>query len=331
MIKITKKEPPGPGERIAMFVLYLVVPCYNEEECLPESAALLKGKLQSLIEAKSIAPESRIVLVNDGSKDKTWSIISSLHEKDGTFVGIKLSRNKGHQYALMAGLRYAVDKSDATITIDADLQDDINAIDSMVDDFAKGNQIVYGVRTGRKSDSFFKRFTAESYYKFMRKIGVDMVEEAADFRLMGKVAAQALLSYGETNLFLRGVVPQIGYPSTTVGYERKPRTAGVSKYPLKKMLSLAWNGITSFSNKPLDLLFSCGSFLTFCSILVMIVFAFLYGFQVLPFWDFTYLIASLFLVCGILLQGMGILGGYIGKINTEVKKRPPYFIESILD
>jgi glycosyltransferase involved in cell wall biosynthesis len=314
-----------------MFTLYLVVPCYNEEECLPESAKALKGKLQSLVESQKITPESRIVFVNDGSKDKTWATITDLHEQDKTFVGVKLSRNKGHQYALMAGLTYAVDKCDATITIDADLQDDINAIDEMVDDFAKGIQIVYGVRTGRKSDSFFKRFTAESYYKIMRKIGVDMVDEAADFRLMGKVAVQALLAYGETNLFLRGVVPQLGYPSAKVGYERKPRTAGVSKYPLKKMLALAWNGITSFSTKPLDLLFSFGTFLAVNSVLVMVVFAFLYGFAVLPFWDFTYVIASLFLVCGILLQGMGILGGYIGKINLEVKKRPHYFIEKILD
>lgn len=314
-----------------MFILYLVVPCYNEEECLPASAKTLKEKLQSLVEKGKISDKSRIVFVNDGSKDKTWSLISELHQQDQTFVGVKLSRNKGHQYALVAGLSYAVDKCDATITIDADLQDDVNAMDEMVDDFAKGIQVVYGVRTGRKSDSFFKRFTAESYYKIMRKIGVDMVEEAADFRLMGKAAVQALLSYGETNLFLRGVVPQIGYPSATVGYERKPRTAGVSKYPLKKMLALAWNGITSFSTKPLDFLFSFGTFLAVCSILVMIVFAFLYGFQVLPFWDFTYLIASLFLVCGILLQGMGILGGYIGKINLEVKKRPRYFVEKILD
>lgn len=314
-----------------MFVLYLVVPCYNEEECLPDSAKALKGKLQSLIAAKKISPESRIVFVNDGSKDKTWSLISALHEQDKMFVGVKLSRNKGHQYALMAGLRYAADKCDAVITIDADLQDDINAFNAMVDDFAKGIQVVYGVRTGRKSDSFFKRVTAASYYRIMRRIGVDMIEEAADFRLMGKVAVEALLSYGETNLFLRGVVPQIGYPSAMVGYERKPRTAGVSKYPLKKMLALAWDGITSFSTKPLDLLFSGGTFLAVNSILVMIVFAFLYGFAVLPFWDFTYFIASLFLVCGILLQGMGILGGYIGKINVEVKKRPRYFIEAVLD
>jgi glycosyltransferase involved in cell wall biosynthesis len=314
-----------------MFVLYLVVPCYNEEECLPSSAKALKEKLQSLIDASKISPESRIVFVNDGSKDQSWSLISALHDQDKAFVGVKLSRNKGHQYALEAGLSYAVNKCDATISIDADLQDDINAIDAMVDDFSKGIQIVYGVRTGRKSDSFFKRITAQGYYRFMRKIGVEMVEEAADFRLMGKPAVQALLSYGETNLFLRGVVPQIGYPSAQVGYERKPRTAGESKYPLKKMLTLAWNGVTSFSVKPLEFLFSFGTFMAIASIVVMVVFAFLYGLNVLPFWDFTYLIACLFLACGFLLQGMGILGGYIGKINLEVKKRPAYFIETILD
>ncbi|MFA6620095.1 MAG: glycosyltransferase family 2 protein [Bacilli bacterium] len=314
-----------------MFVLYLVVPCYNEEECLPSSAQALKEKILALEQAAKIAPESRIVFVNDGSKDKTWSLITSLHQENPIFVGVKLSRNKGHQYALMAGLSYAVDKCDATVTIDADLQDDINAIDTMVDDFAKGIQIVYGVRTGRKSDSFFKRSTASGYYRIMRKMGVDMIDEAADFRLMGKVAVQALLSYGENNLFLRGIVPQLGYPSSTVGFERKPRAAGVSKYPLKKMLALAWNGITSFSVKPLGLLFSFGTFLVLASSIVMIVFAFLYGFGVLPFWDFTYLLASLFLATGILLQGMGILGGYVGKIGLEVKKRPHYFVEEIAD
>lgn len=314
-----------------MKTLYLVVPCYNEEECLPDSAKQLKEKLLSLQKAAKISENSRIVFVNDGSKDKTWDLICSLHEQDPIFVGVKLSRNRGHQYALMAGLTYSVDKCDATITIDADLQDDINAIDEMVDDFDKGIQIVYGVRTGRKSDSFFKRVTAESYYKIMRNIGVDMVDEAADFRLMGKAAVHALLAYGETNLFLRGVVPQIGYPSTIVGYERKPRTAGVSKYPLKKMLALAWNGITSFSTKPLDILFSGGLALSLLSCVIMIVFAFLYGFGVMPFNALTYILLSIFLVGGWILQGLGIVGSYLGKINIEVKKRPHFFIEKIVD
>ncbi len=313
-----------------MGILYIVVPSYDEEACLLDSATQLQAKLRSLIKKGVCSPESKIVFVDDGSKDKTWSIISSLHDKDALFQGLKLSRNEGHQYACMAGLAYAADNADAAITIDADLQDDINAIDTMVLDFNQGIDVVYGVRTSRKSDTFFKRFTAEGYYKVMGKMGVEIVNNHADFRLMSKRALKALLSFNEGNLFLRGIVPLVGYESATVGYSRKERTAGKSHYPLKKMLALAWNGITSFSVMPLSFIPKAGGVLMILSSLAMVVFGILFGIGTLPYRDLPFILGSIFLATGLILVMMGILGEYIGKINIEAKHRPHYFIEEIL-
>lgn len=313
-----------------MAICSIVVPCYNEEECLPTSAAVLKDKLLSLIEKGLCSEGSRIVFVDDGSKDKTWSLIESLHNQDSLFQGVKLSRNEGHQYALMAGLEVAVEQSDITISIDADLQDDVNAMDEMLFDFSKGCDVVYGVRTSRKSDTFFKRTTAEGYYQFMRKMGVELVNNAADFRLLSKRATLDLLSYKEGNLFLRGIVPLIGYKSAKVGYERRERTAGVSKYPLKKMLALAWNGITSFSTKPLSVIYRLGFVILALSTLEMVVFGILFGTSVLPYRDLPFLLGSIFFMGAILLLAVGIVGEYVGKINIQVKERPHYFIDKIL-
>jgi glycosyltransferase involved in cell wall biosynthesis len=313
-----------------MGILYVVVPCYNEEACLPESAKELKGKLNDLIAKGSVSSESKIVFVDDGSKDKTWDLISSLHGGDSIFQGVRLSRNEGHQYACMAGLSYAVEKADAAITIDADLQDDINAVDAMIEDFNQGVDVVYGIRTSRQSDTFFKRTTAVGYYKFLRHMGVEIIDNHADFRLMDRRALKALLSFNEGNLFLRGIVPLVGFKSATVGYSRKERRAGESHYPLQKMLALAWNGITSFSVKPLTFIPKVGGFLMAASSMVMVVFGILFGIGTLPYRDLPFILGSVFLAAGLILVMMGILGEYIGKINIEVKHRPHYFIEEIL-
>ena len=235
-----------------MKTIWLVVPCYNEEEVLPETSKQLKNVMSSMIENGKISPESKIAFVNDGSKDNTWNIISTLCTGDGIFAGINLSRNKGHQNALLAGLMTAKKYADAVISLDADLQDDVNAIEKMVDNFIAGDDIVYGVRSSRKTDTFFKRFTAEGFYKFMAAMGVEIVFNHADYRLMSRRALDALSEFDEVNLFLRGIVPQIGFKTSTVEYERKERLAGESKYPLKKMLSFAFEGITSFSVRPLS-------------------------------------------------------------------------------
>ena len=313
-----------------MAICSIIVPCYNEEECLPASALILKNKLLSLLEKGLCSEGSHIVFVDDGSKDSTWSLIESLHEEDRLFEGVKLSRNEGHQYALMAGLEAAVEQSDVTISIDADLQDDVNAMDEMLLDYQNGCDIVYGVRTSRKSDTFFKRTTAQGYYRFMHKMGVEIVNDSADSRFMSKRATFALLSYEESNLFLRGIVPLIGYKSGKVGYERHERTAGVSKYPLKKMLALAWNGITSFSTKPLSAIYRLGFLILFLSVIEMTVFGILFGVAVLSFNDLPFILGSIFTMGALILLAIGIVGEYVGKINIQVKKRPHYFIEKIL-
>lgn len=310
--------------------LYIVVPCFNEEDCLPETEPIFLKKLQDLIASKAIGEKSRLVFVDDGSKDKTWSLIESYHEKCPLVMGVKLSRNKGHQYALMAGLSVALDVADATVSIDADLQDDINAIDKMVEKWGEGSDVVYGVRNDRETDSAFKKFTAEAFYKILAKMGVDIVYNHADFRLLSNRALKALLEYKETNLFIRGIIPQLGYPSSKVTYSRKERMAGKSHYPLKKMLTLAWNGITSNSDFPLHCLLFFGIFLFAVSSIAMIVFGILYGVGVLPFYSLTFILGSIFLGVGLVLMGQGIIGEYIGKINIEVKKRPRYFIEEVL-
>ena len=238
--------------------LYVVVPCYREEEVLPETSKRLKAKLSALIAQGKISPRSRILFVNDGSKDRTWPIIEELHAQDRIFSGVNLSRNRGHQNALLAGLMTAVQHADMMVSMDADLQDDIDAMDRMIDAYHEGYDVVYGVRSSRKTDSFFKRFTAESFYRLMKAMGVNIVFNHADYRLMSRRAVEGLSQFREVNLFLRGIVPQIGYSWTTVEYERARRFAGESKYPLKKMLSFALDGITSFSIKPLRLILALG-------------------------------------------------------------------------
>ena len=312
-------------------ILYLVVPCYNEEECLVDSSVVLKEKLNQLINEKLIDEKSRILFVNDGSKDKTWEVIDKLHSEDKIFQGLCLSRNKGHQNACLAGLDYAKGYADMLITIDADLQDDPNTIKDMVQKYLDGNEVVYGVRSKRKKDSFFKRFTAESYYKLLQKMGVDIIYNHADYRLMSKRVVTELLKFPEVNLFLRGMVPQIGFKSDIVTYERLERTKGESKYPLKKMLALAWNGITSFSVKPLKLITSFGIFLTIVSILCFITFTILFLTKVLNYEFGSYIIMTIGLATGILLIAMGVLGEYVGKTLQEVKARPRYFISRVLN
>ena len=251
-------------------ILYIVVPCYKEEEVLPETSKRLKSKLEALIEQKKIDSDSKIMFVNDGSTDNTWKIIQELHNSDKIYSGVNLSRNRGHQNALLAGMTVAVEYADMIISLDADLQDDINAIDAMVDNYLNGYDVVYGVRSSRKTDTFFKRFTAEAFYKLMKGLGVDIVFNHADYRLMSKRAVQGLLQFKEVNVFLRGIVPQVGYPWTTVEYERAERFAGESKYPLKKMLAFAFDGITSFSIKPIRLITSLGVGISVVSIILLI-------------------------------------------------------------
>ncbi len=314
-----------------MNTLYLVVPCYNEEECLIDSSIVLKEKMNQLIIDNLISKDSKILFVNDGSKDKTWDVIEKLHNEDKIFQGLSLSRNRGHQNACLAGLDYAKDYADMLITIDADLQDDPNTIKDMVMKYLDGNEVVYGVRSKRKKDSFFKRFTAQSYYKLLKKMGVEIIYNHADYRLMSKRVVTELLKFNEVNLFLRGMIPQIGFKSDVVTYERLERTKGESKYPLKKMLQLAWNGITSFSVKPLKMILNLGIFITFVSIICFIVFSVLFLTKVLNYELGSYIIMSIFLATGIILIGMGILGEYIGKTLQEVKARPRYIISKILN
>ena len=310
--------------------LYIVVPCYKEEEVLPETAKRLREKLDALTQQGKIAPDSRVMFVNDGSKDRTWEIIDRLHQEDKRFSGVNLSRNKGHQNALLAGLLTAVQFADMIISMDADLQDDINAVDAMVDEYHHGFDIVYGVRSARKTDTFFKRFTAEGFYKLMKLLGVDIVFNHADYRLMSKRAVEGLSQYKEVNLFLRGIVPQIGYPWTTVEYARAERFAGESKYPLKKMLGLAFDGITSFSVKPMRMILNLGAIIFMVSILALIwsLISNLTG-RAVSGW--TSLMGSIWLIGGIQLLSLGVIGEYIGKIYSETKGRPRFIIERVLN
>ncbi|MDE5937297.1 MAG: glycosyltransferase family 2 protein [Ruminococcus sp.] len=312
-------------------ILYMVVPCYNEEEVLHETAKRLKEKYISLIGRRLIDQQSRIVFVNDGSRDKTWQIIRELHEEEPNFFsGINLARNSGHQNAVLAGLMTVKDICDMAITMDADLQDDINAIDAMVEKYHEGSQVVYGVRSARKTDTFFKRFTAEGFYKFMKIMGADVVYNHADFRLMSRRVLQELSEYREVNLFLRGLVPLIGFQSCEVYYERAERFAGESKYPLKKMLSFAINGITSFSTKPLKLITAMGFIMSVISIIAMIwtVFVKFAGMSELG-WSST--VCSIWFIGGLQLLALGIIGEYVGKIYAEVKQRPRYTIAEFIN
>lgn len=311
-------------------VLYVVIPCYNEEEVLDETAKQIDKKLKSLIKANKISKKSKVMFVNDGSKDKTWEKILNLHEKNLLFTGICLSRNKGHQNALLAGLLTAKNYADVVISMDADLQDDINAIDEMIDKYLAGCDVVYGVRSSRKKDSWFKRFTAETFYKIMKFLGVNIVFNHADYRLTSKRVLEALDGYEEVNLFLRGIFPLIGYTSDVVYYERNKRFAGESKYPLKKMLHFAWDGITSFSVKPIRLILNLGILIFIISLLVTIycIVVKLVGYTV-DGW--TFLACSIWLVGGVQMLSLGIVGEYIGKIYSESKKRPRYHIARNLE
>lgn len=311
--------------------LYIVVPCYKEQEVLPETSKRLREKMIALRKAGKVSDKSRIMFVNDGSSDNTWPIISELHEKEPEFFsGVNLSRNRGHQFALLAGLMTAVNYADMIISMDADLQDDINAVDAMVDAYHNGYEVVYGVRSKRETDTFFKRFTAEGFYKVMKALGVDIVFNHADYRLMSRRAVEGLAQYGEVNLFLRGIVPQIGYKWTTVTYERAERFAGESKYPLKKMLAFAADGITSFSVKPIRLVFWTG-----CIIFLVSIFMLLYTVLTKLLGSTTVgwssLMCSIWMLGGIQLLGLGVVGEYIGKIYNETKHRPRFIIECVLN
>ena len=310
--------------------LYVVVPCYKEEEVLPETSKRLKAKLTALIAQGKISPRSRILFVNDGSKDRTWPIIEELHAQDRIFSGVNLSRNRGHQNALLAGLMTAVQYADMMVSMDADLQDDIDAMDRMIDAYHEGCDVVYGVRSSRKTDSFFKRFTAESFYKLMKAMGVDIVFNHADYRLMSRRAVEGLSQFKEVNLFLRGIVPQIGYPWTTVEYERAKRFAGESKYPLKKMLSFAFDGITSFSVKPLRLILFLGAVI-FALSLIMLLWTLVKWIAGATVSGWASLMCSIWMIGGIQLLALGVIGEYMGKVYSEAKARPRFIIERVLN
>lgn len=309
--------------------LYLVIPCYNEEEVLQETSMRLIEKLTSMIENGLISEKSRIVFVNDGSKDNTWNIIENLYKNNKFFGGINLSRNRGHQNALLAGLMTVKDEADIVISLDADLQDDIDVIDEFVKKYYEGNDVVYGVRSSRETDTFFKRTTALAFYKLMSKLGVDMIYNHADYRLMSKRALYSLSQFKEVNLFLRGMVPLVGYKYTTVEYERHERFAGESKYPLKKMISFALDGITSLSIKPIRIITGIGLTIFFSSFLVL-----LYSIIVKIFGNtvsgWTSLVASIWMIGGVQLLCLGVIGEYVGKIYNETKHRPRFIISDIL-
>lgn len=310
--------------------LAIVVPCYNEEEMLPLTTKELTGVLSDLITKQKIAQDSYILYVDDGSKDSTWELIRKFHEEEKKVFGLKLAGNVGHQNALTAGMLNAMEHADIMISIDADLQDDTAVMEEMVDKFHEGKDIVYGVRNDRKKDSFFKRTTAQMFYKVMAAFGVKTVYNHADYRLMSKRALQEFSKYQEINLYLRGVMPLIGYETDCVYYERKERVAGESKYPLKKMLALAWNGITSFSVKPIDFITALGGFLIFLCVIAAVYALVSYcNGHTVPGW--TSLILSIWFLGGMQLVAIGMIGQYIGKIYIEVKHRPRYNVEIYLN
>lgn len=311
-------------------ILYIVVPCYNEEEVLPETSRRLRAKLEGLMAAGKISERSRVLFVNDGSRDRTWELITRLHGGCPLFCGADLSRNRGHQNALLAGLMTAKERCDMAISMDADLQDDIDAVDAMVDKYYEGCDVVYGVRSSRKSDSFFKRFTAEGFYRVMNALGAETVFNHADYRLLSRRALEGLAAFKEVNLFLRGIVPLVGYPSAAVEYERGERFAGESKYPLKKMLSFAMEGITSLSVKPIRYITALGFLIFFISILMLIysIVRWAHGETVL---GWASVICSVWAIGGLILLSLGVIGEYIGKIYLETKGRPRFLIREVLE
>lgn len=310
--------------------LYIVVPCYNEEDALPETSRRLREKMHALIEKGVISESSRVMLVNDGSSDRTWQLIAALHDADKLFSGVCLSRNRGHQNALLAGLMTAKDRADITISMDADLQDDIDAVDEMLEKYYAGCEIVYGVRCSREKDTFFKRFTAEGFYKLVAKLGGEIVFNHADYRLMSKTALEALSKYEEVNLFLRGIVPMLGYKTDIVEYERGERIAGESKYPLKKMLSFAAEGITSLSAKPIRAILWSGVASLFADFVLLLIFLIQLCVGI-HFDGIKMLLIVILLMGGLTLTGIGIIGEYVGKIYLETKHRPSFIIESIVE
>ena len=313
-----------------MSTVYLVVPCYNEEAVLPETVSRLTEKMKTLIAAGHADENSRFLLVDDGSKDKTWELICRFCEENPLCAGLKLAHNRGHQNALLAGLMAAKEKADCAISLDADLQDDIDALDGFLAKFEEGCDVVYGVRNKRDTDSFFKRSTARGFYKVMKMLGVDVVYDHADYRLMSRRALEALGDYKEVNLFLRGIVPLIGYRSDYVYYDRHERFAGESKYPLKKMISFAMDGITSFSVKPLKLISNLGILISILSVLGLL-YALISYFVGVTVAGWTAIVCSIWLLGGIQLLCIGVLGGYIGKIYSEVKARPRFRVETYLE
>ncbi|MEA4964400.1 MAG: glycosyltransferase family 2 protein [Oscillospiraceae bacterium] len=309
-------------------ILYVVVPCYNEEEVLDETARRLRHKLADLHARGEIAAESRIVFVDDGSSDRTWEIIAALHRQDKMFGGIRLSRNRGHQNALLAGLMTVKDCADAVISMDADLQDDIDAVDEMLTQFLAGCEIVYGVRSRRNTDTAFKRSTAEGYYKLMNRLGARLIYNHADYRLMSRRALEGLAQFGERNLFLRGIVPMIGYRSGFVYYERAERYAGKSKYSLGKMLALAASGVTATSVKPLRMVTVLGAFLLFFGLLSLLISVICWCAGVPA--AVAVILSSIWAACGLLLSAIGIVGEYVGSIAMETKARPRYLVDTVL-
>ena len=310
-------------------VLYIVVPCYNEEAVLPETQKELGNKLETMITAGAVSEKSRIIFVDDGSKDKTWELIEKYHSENPRIGGVKLAHNRGHQFAVLAGLMTVKDLCDMAITMDADLQDDIDVVDKFVEKYKEGCEVVYGVRNSRATDTFFKKTTAEGFYKIMQAMGVDIVFNHADYRLMSKTVLDALSEYKEVNLFLRGIVPLIGYKSDTVEYARKERFAGESKYPLKKMLAFAIDGITSFSIKPIRLITTLGVG-ALCASALMIIWFIIGAVRGNTVSGWATIVISIWLFGGLILLGLGVVGEYIGKNYMEAKGRPRFRVEKFL-
>lgn len=311
-------------------ILYIVIPCYNEEAVIRETAKRVAMKMQQLYDRELISEKSKVLFVDDGSKDMTWPMIEALHAENPIYTGVKLSRNKGHQNALVAGLSVAVKSADMIISMDADLQDDINAIDGFIEKYYEGCEVVYGVRSARKNDTFFKKFTAQAFYKIMLAMGVDIVYNHADYRLMSKRAVEELLNFKEVNLFLRGIVPLVGFKSDTVYYERAERFAGESKYPLKKMLAFAMDGITSFSIKPIRLITTLG-FAIFLVSICMLIYSLIRHFTGHTSIGWSSMFVSIWAIGGLQILSIGVIGEYIGKIYMETKERPKFIIEKTLD
>ena len=310
-------------------VLFIVIPCYNEQEALPITARRLTELTDDMIARRIIAPDSRIVLVDDGSRDGTWKVISDLHAADGRFEGVKLAHNAGHMNALWAGMTLSVDRCDCVVTIDADLQDDVNAMYGFLEEYQKGADVVSGVRASRESDTWFKRTTAQGFYRLMGKLGVEMVYNHADYRLLSRRALEALLSFGEVNMFLRGMVPMLGFKTAEVTYERGARVAGESKYPLKKMIAFAMEGITSLSNKPIRYVLGLGALCALLGVgMAVYVVVSLLNHHTVAGW--ASLMMSVWLLGGLQLMALGMIGEYVGKIYMETKRRPKFILEEHL-